>query len=172
MPLKRDLVIAPVGEGALILVLAAIGWAAGWPFVFASLGPTTYKLVEKPESKPARPYNVVVGHLVELGAGFFALWIRDSWTSPKAMSSGLVPGSPNLDGCACGGIDDSGHSDHPGNRARFRCEKPARVALRHADGSGRNGYSDSRADPCSHRRAPAAQPIEGSAEPPAIRLIR
>jgi hypothetical protein len=90
MVAKRDLLIAPVGEGALILALAAIGWAASWPFVFASLGPTAYEIVEKPESKSARPYNVIAGHLVGLGAGFFALWVLDAWASPKVMTSGFV----------------------------------------------------------------------------------
>lgn len=87
---KRDLVVTPVAEGALILVLAAIGWAAGWPFVFASLGPTAYEMVEKPESKSARPYNVITGHLVALGCGFFALWVLNAWASPKVMGAGFV----------------------------------------------------------------------------------
>lgn len=91
MVAKRDLVIAPVGEAGLILIVAAIGFVASWPFVFASLGPTAYEIIEKPESKSARPYNVIAGHLVALGAGFFALWALNAWAAPKVMSSGFVP---------------------------------------------------------------------------------
>jgi hypothetical protein len=87
----RDLLLAPLGEGALILVIAAIGWATRWPFVFASLGPTAYELVEKPASKSARPYNIIAGHLVGLGAGFFSLWVLDAWGSPKVSVAGAVP---------------------------------------------------------------------------------
>jgi CBS domain-containing membrane protein len=85
-----DLLLAPLGEGALILVLAAIGWATRWPFVFASLGPTAYEIVEKPASKSARPYNIIAGHFVGLGAGWFALWALNAWGSPKVSVAGAV----------------------------------------------------------------------------------
>lgn len=87
----RDLLLAPMGEGALILVLAAIGWATRWPFVFASLGPTAYEIVEKPASKSARPYNIIAGHFVGLGAGWVALWALHAWGSPKLTVVGAVP---------------------------------------------------------------------------------
>ncbi|MGH9328253.1 MAG: HPP family protein [Terriglobia bacterium] len=90
MPAKRDLVVTPVAEGALILVLGAIGWAASWPFVFASLGPTAYEMIEKPESKSAKPYNVIAGHFVGLGAGFFSVWVLGTWAAPKVTAAGLV----------------------------------------------------------------------------------
>lgn len=65
MPAKKIL-LPMVGEGALILVLGAIGCAAGWPFLFTSLGPTAYEMVEKPKSPSAKSYNVVVGHFIAL----------------------------------------------------------------------------------------------------------
>jgi|SRR5579883_2231782 len=80
-----------LGEGGLILALAAVGWASGQPLIFASLGPTAYELVEEPQMKSARAYNVIVGHLVGLGAGFFALFVLNAWSAPKVMSAGFVP---------------------------------------------------------------------------------
>src|ERR1051326_2224639 len=91
MTRNRDLLLAPLEEGALILVLAALGWVAHWPFVFASLGPTAYEMVEQPELKSARPYNVIVGHFVGLGAGWLALWAFHAWSSPNVMRTGVVP---------------------------------------------------------------------------------
>jgi hypothetical protein len=90
MTRKEDLIVAPLSEGALILLLAVLGWATRWPLVFASLGPTAYEMVEQPQSKSARPYNVVVGHLAALASGWAALWICHARASPGV--SEFVPG--------------------------------------------------------------------------------
>lgn len=86
---RRDIFIAPFFEALLLLIAAAIGWATHKPLLFASLGPTAYELVETPERKSARPYNIVVGHLVAVLAGFLALWATHAWTSPK-FSTGII----------------------------------------------------------------------------------
>lgn len=86
---RRDLFIAPFFEALLLLIAAAIAWATHKPLIFASLGPTAYELVETPERKSARPYNVVVGHLVGVLAGFLALWVTNAWGSP-GLSSGTL----------------------------------------------------------------------------------
>lgn len=88
---KWDYAIAPLSEGGLIVLLALIGWAARWPFLFASMGPTAYEMIEQPQLKSARPYNVIVGHLVGLGAGWLAIWACGAAGSPKVMSAGFVP---------------------------------------------------------------------------------
>lgn len=85
---RRDLVIAPLCEAALLCIAALIGWAVHKPLIFASLGPTAYELVETPERKSARPYNVVVGHLVGVLAGFLALWATNA-----SSSAGIDTGS-------------------------------------------------------------------------------
>ncbi len=89
---KSDLIIAPLGEGFLIFVVAIVGWATHNPFVFASLGPTAYELIEKPQIKSAKPYNIIVGHLIGLGAGFFAIWVLNAWGAPKVATAEFVPG--------------------------------------------------------------------------------
>ena len=76
---RSDLVWATLGEGGLVLALAAIGWATHQPLIFASLGPTAYELVEQPQMPSARPYNVIVGHLIGLSAGFLALYLSNAW---------------------------------------------------------------------------------------------
>jgi hypothetical protein len=71
---RPDLLWATLGEGGLVLTLAAIGWATNQPLIFASLGPTAYELVELPQLPSARAYNIIVGHLIGLGAGFLAVY--------------------------------------------------------------------------------------------------
>ncbi len=92
---KTDLLITPLCEGALILTLAAIGWATRQPLVFTSLGPTAYEIVEKPDSPSARSYNIIAGHVLALGAGFLSLWLLNAWASPKVASAGFVA-SPRM----------------------------------------------------------------------------
>ena len=47
----KELLIAPAGEGLLILIVAAAGALLRQPLVFTSLGPTGYEMVEQP-SRP------------------------------------------------------------------------------------------------------------------------
>lgn len=81
---------ATLGEGSLILVMAAIAWAAQQPLIFASLGPTAYELVEQPRLRSARTYNVIVGHFVGLGSGFLSLLLFHAWGAPN-LAAGLPP---------------------------------------------------------------------------------
>ena len=87
--LKRDLLIAPIGEGLLIVIVALAGWATQQPLIFASLGPTAYELIETPHRRSAEPYSLVVGHLVGVGAGFFSLWVTRAWWAPPVSSAGV-----------------------------------------------------------------------------------
>src|SRR5262249_33739778 len=54
---RADSFWATLGEGGLVLAIAAIGWATNQPLIFASLGPTAYELVEQPRLPSARTYN-------------------------------------------------------------------------------------------------------------------
>ena len=83
---RKDLVIAPALEAALILVVAGAGWLASSPLVFTSLGPTAFELIETPNRPSAKPYNVIVGHLIGVLAGFAALWITNAWSVPGIAS--------------------------------------------------------------------------------------
>ncbi|MGC1617238.1 MAG: HPP family protein, partial [Candidatus Acidiferrum sp.] len=87
---RTDLFWATLGEGGLVLALAAIAWAAKQPLIFASLGPTAYELVEQPQLRSARAYNIIVGHLIGLGAGFLAVLVLNAWSAPNAISSGIL----------------------------------------------------------------------------------
>ncbi len=85
-----DMLWATLGEGSLILVSALIAWASRQPLIFASLGPTAYELVEQPRLRSARTYNVIVGHLVGLGAAFFSLYVLHAWKAPAVAAAGGI----------------------------------------------------------------------------------
>jgi CBS-domain-containing membrane protein len=79
---RRDLLLAPVCEVGLLLVVAVAGVVTRQPLIFASLGPTAYELVETPHRPSARPYNILMGHLVAVLAGFAALHLTHAWSVP------------------------------------------------------------------------------------------
>lgn len=87
---RADLFWATVGETGLVIALGAIGWATRQPLIFASLGPTAYELVEQPQVRSARAYNIIVGHLIGLGAGFLAVYLFNAWSAPPVTSAGTV----------------------------------------------------------------------------------
>ena len=86
---RRDLLIAPALEAALIAVVALAGWASHQPLVFSSLGPTAYEMIETPERLSARPYNIIVGHLIGVIAGFSMVWIFHLWAVPVVSLDGV-----------------------------------------------------------------------------------
>ena len=86
---KRDLAIAPVCEGALILIVSMAAWLSHQPLVFTSLGPTAYEMIETPHRKSARVYNIIVGHLIAVVAGFVALVITHAWRVPAVSTRNI-----------------------------------------------------------------------------------
>lgn len=87
--MRRDIWEASVGEGALVLALALVGWGTHQPFIFASLGPTAFEQVETPERPSARPYNVIVGHIIAVAAGYATLAILQAWNAPPVSAHGV-----------------------------------------------------------------------------------
>jgi hypothetical protein len=91
----KRLLFTALGEGGLVLVVAAIGLATRMPLIFTSIGPTAYELAEKPNAPSARTYNIIAGHMLALGAGFLSLWLLNAWCAPKVAAAGFVS-SPRL----------------------------------------------------------------------------
>jgi len=82
-----DAVWAPLSAGALILVIGLIGLVAHQPLLFPSLGPTAFLQTETPDQPSSRPYNVIVGHLVGLLAGFLAVWVCQAAGAPSVLTT-------------------------------------------------------------------------------------
>jgi cytochrome c biogenesis factor len=87
---RSDVFWGTLGEGGLVLAMAAISWAAKQPVIFASLGPTAYELVEQPQLRSAKPYNIIAGHLIGVGAGFLALYLTNAWADPNPMRTAVM----------------------------------------------------------------------------------
>lgn len=86
---RKDLWQASLGEGALVLVVAVVGWATHQPFIFASLGPTAFEQVETPERPSAHPYNVIVGRLIAVIAGYAAIATTQARNVPSVSAHGV-----------------------------------------------------------------------------------
>jgi len=86
---RRDLFIAPLCEAVLILVAGVAAWTLHKPLIFSSLGPTAFELIETPERRSARPYNVIVGHLIGVLCGFAALKLTHAWSVPAVSTSSI-----------------------------------------------------------------------------------
>ncbi len=87
--IRKDMLIAALLEGLLLMVAAAAGWATRQPLIFASLGPTAYEMIETPKRRTARPYNIFVGHLSAVLCAFFALWVTGAWWTPVVSRHGV-----------------------------------------------------------------------------------
>lgn len=85
----KDAVVAPLCEAALIAIAGLAGWLIHAPLLFASLGPTAYEMVETPERKSARPYNVFLGHLIGVLAALGTVWIMHAGAAPAAGAGGV-----------------------------------------------------------------------------------
>jgi hypothetical protein len=83
-----DEVQAAFWEGSLLLIVGLVGLAARMPLLLASLGPTAYEQTEMPHLKSSRPYNVIVGHMAGLAAGFLAIALVHAWNAPKVLAAG------------------------------------------------------------------------------------
>ncbi len=87
-----QLVWAPGAASVLLLAVGVLGLAAHQPWLFPSLGPTAYFQAVTPEHPATRFYNIFVGHLVGLAAGFAAVWIVGAQAAlPVVASHDLTP---------------------------------------------------------------------------------
>ncbi len=84
---------APVAASAMLAIIGAIGIASSEPLLFASLGPSAYLAARKPQERSTKFYNVFMGHLSGLAAGFLAVFALGAWNAPVPFvdSHSLAP---------------------------------------------------------------------------------
>jgi hypothetical protein len=80
-----DSIWAPVSAAGLLLVVGALGLATGRPWLLPSLGPTAVLQAENPAHPSARAWNVVVGHLGGLFAGFLGVALFRAADAPVVL---------------------------------------------------------------------------------------
>lgn len=65
----------PLLAGAVMAIIGVLAWLAGMPWLFPSLGPTIAIQAQAPDTRVARPWNVVVGHAIGAIVGFASVWL-------------------------------------------------------------------------------------------------
>lgn len=85
-----DLLWAPFWEGVLILLAGATALWSGHPWLFSSLGPTSYEIIEKPKQPSSCTWNVIVGHFVAIGCGFAGVALAGAWDAPAVNAHSHV----------------------------------------------------------------------------------
>jgi hypothetical protein len=87
-----DPIWGPIVAGALLLGVGAVGLLVGKPWLLPSLGPTAVLLAVSAAHPSARPWNIFVGHLGGLVAGFVAVFLLGAQDAPVVLTDGqLVP---------------------------------------------------------------------------------
>ena len=82
-------VYAAVAAGVVLALTGLVGVLLKQPWLFPSLGPTLMVILETPGQPPAHPRNVLVGHVVAVAAGWFALLVTGLRDAPPVVQHGL-----------------------------------------------------------------------------------
>jgi hypothetical protein len=82
----------PIASTAAIGVPGVISLLTHHLVLFASLAPTSVMITQQPLLASTRPYNTIVGHMVGLAAGFFAVWVLGIAAQPSVFDAHMVSG--------------------------------------------------------------------------------
>ena len=89
-PPTVDAPITALLVALVVLVPGLVGLATGRVLLFPSLGPTALLQAHTPEHPSARPYPVVVSHLVGVAAGMGAVIAFGLATAPSVFEAGAL----------------------------------------------------------------------------------
>ena len=82
----------PLASGIALAVAGLIALLTHRPILFASLGPTSVMIAQQPLLASTKPYNAIAGHMIGLGAGFFAVWALGMAQEPSVFVTHVVNG--------------------------------------------------------------------------------
>lgn len=82
----------PLASSVAIGLPGLIGFLAHRLILFASLGPTSVMMTQQPLLASTKPYNTIVGHMIGLGSGFFAVWALGIAGQPSVFMEHAVSG--------------------------------------------------------------------------------
>jgi hypothetical protein len=85
-----DPVWSPFVSMALLAVVGIAGLLVGRPWLLPSLGPTAVLQAENPAHPTSRAWNVVVGHMGGLIAGFLAVLVFHAEASPVVLQAKIL----------------------------------------------------------------------------------
>src|SRR5690349_23388242 len=84
---------SPLLAGAVMAVIGSLAWAMSVPWLFPSLGPTIAIQSQAPDSAVARPWNVVVGHLIGAAVGFACVHVTGAFHESPVNVAHLLSAS-------------------------------------------------------------------------------
>lgn len=87
-----DWLWAPLAGGVLVLITGMLGLWAHQPWLFPSLGPTIFLQVLEPQQPSSRPYHIVVGHAIGVGAAVLAVLVCAAESTPPVLIAHLLSG--------------------------------------------------------------------------------
>jgi len=70
--------------------MSALALVTASPFIFPSLGPTAFLFFYTPTAPTASPRNTIIGHLIGVLAGYFALVVTGLTQAGPALSVGVT----------------------------------------------------------------------------------
>jgi CBS-domain-containing membrane protein len=82
----------PLASGVALGVPAVVALLTHHLILFASLGPTSVMIAQQPLLASTKPYNAIAGHMIGLGAGFFAVWALGISAAPSVFVVHMVSG--------------------------------------------------------------------------------
>jgi len=82
----------PLASGVAIGVAGLIALLTHHLILFASLEPTSVMAAQQPLLASTKPYNAIVGHMIGLGSGFFAVWLLGIAAEPSVFVAHAVSG--------------------------------------------------------------------------------
>lgn len=83
---KLDLWLAPFAAAGILALIGAIGIWTHHAWLVPSLGAAAFLQTMTPEQTAARPWNIVVGQLSGLGAGFAGVYAVGAQSVPSMIS--------------------------------------------------------------------------------------
>jgi hypothetical protein len=88
-----DPVWGPTAAASLLVLVGLVAVAAGGqPWLLPSLGPTAYLVAGMPALPESRTYNIVVGHLIGILAGFAAVYLVGAYDDPVVLQAKMLTG--------------------------------------------------------------------------------
>jgi hypothetical protein len=92
LPPLPDALWVPLASGIALGVPGLIALLTHHLTLFASLAPTSVMIAQQPLLASTRPYNAIVGHMLGLGCGFFAVWVLGIASQPSVFAVHMVSG--------------------------------------------------------------------------------
>jgi hypothetical protein len=73
-----------------LVIIGGLGMLAGLPWLFPSLGPSIVIQTTMPDLSIARPWNVIVGHMIGMCSGLIALYATGAIALPSVASAQML----------------------------------------------------------------------------------